>query len=72
MQKKRHKKKPAENNINNIAENVNSKNSQMGAKAVSDGATEPVFSKESVEKMSDKDVKRNYKNILHSMKNWKL
>lgn len=61
-----------EEKLNEYASDVNDKNSRRGAKAVSDGSTEPVFTKELVEKMSDKDVKSNYKGILKAMKNWKF
>lgn len=54
------------------AEEVNGRNSRTGIKANSDGSTEPVFTKERVERMSGKDVKNNYKSILRAMKNWKL
>ncbi len=59
-------------NLNQRAKDVNSKNSMRGAYASSDGATEPVFTKEQVERMSDKDVKSNYKGILKAMKNWRF
>lgn len=64
--------KITEENLNRHAEDVNGRNALMGAKAASDGSTEPVFTKEAVEKMSDRDVKKNYKGILKSMKNWKI
>ncbi len=64
--------KISEENLNKYAEDINNKNSRRGAKAVSDGSTEPVFTKELVEKMSDKDVKSNYKGILSAMKNWRF
>lgn len=53
------------------AESINRKNGESGAAAGSDGSLEPVFTKEQVEKMSGKDVKKNYKNILKAMKNWR-
>ncbi len=53
------------------ADEVNARNSVKGAAASSDGSTEPVFTKEQVEKMSGKDVKNNYKGILKAMKNWR-
>ncbi len=59
-------------NFDKYASDVNERNARMGAKAVSDGSTEPVFTKELVEKMSDKDVRSNYKGILKAMKNWKF
>ena len=43
------------------AEDINKRNSQKGATVASDGSTEPVFTKEQVEKMSGKDVKSNFK-----------
>lgn len=61
-----------EDSLSRYAEDINSKNSRRGAVAYSDGATEPVFTKELVEKMSGKDVKNNYKSILKAMKNWKF
>jgi len=54
------------------AERINRKNGESGAVAGSDGSLEPVFTKEQVEKMTGRDVKKNYKNILKAMKNWKL
>lgn len=64
--------KVSEDSLNRYAEDINDRNSRRGAKAASDGATEPVFTKELVEKMSGKDVKSNYKGILKAMKNWKF
>jgi len=61
-----------QDNLNKRAEDINFRNSRRGAYASSDGATEPVFTKEQVEKMSDKDVKSNYKGILKAMKNWRF
>lgn len=61
-----------QNNLNGIADQVNQRNENRSAKAVSDGSTEPVFSKEAVEKMTGKDVKSNYKGIIKSMKNWRF
>lgn len=54
------------------AEGINERNSKKGATVASDGSTEPVFTKEQVEKMSGKDVKSNYKGILKAMKNWRF
>lgn len=54
------------------AEDINRRNGSAGARAVSDGSTEPAFTKEQVEKMSGKDVKSNYKGILNAMKNWRF
>lgn len=58
--------------IKRIAENVNRRNGSIGAKASSEGSTEPVFTKEQVEKMSGKEVKNNYKGILKAMRGWKI
>ncbi len=54
------------------ANDVNERNSKRGAAADSQGSTEPVFTKEQVEKMSGKDIKNNYKGILNAMKNWRF
>jgi|GEM_PF-863193 len=54
------------------AEEVNRGNMERSAAAQSDGSTEPSFTREQVERMSQKDVAKNYKNILQSMKKWKL
>lgn len=62
----------SEDELRRHAEDVNDRNSKRGAAANSDGSTEPVFTKEQVEKMSGKDVKNNYKGILKAMKNWKI
>lgn len=59
-------------NLNRYAENVNKRNSSRGASADSQGSTEPVFTKELVEKMSNKDIKSNYKGIIKAMKNWRF
>ena len=61
-----------ENGINKHAEEVNKRNGRMNASLSADGSTEPVFTKELVEKMSDKDIKSNYKGILKAMKNWRF
>lgn len=58
--------------LNRRAEDINSRNRSRGASASSDGSTEPVFTKEQVEKMSGSDIKNNYKGILKAMKNWKF
>ena len=57
---------------NGRADAVNRENGARSAAAQSDGSTEPSFSREEVERMSQKDVAKNYKNILHSMKKWKF
>ncbi len=60
-----------EESLKRIAEGVNRRNGGVDAKAVSAGSTEPTFTKEQVERMSGKDVKSNYKNILKAMKSWR-
>lgn len=62
----------SENELSEYAENINEKNSGYGAKIGNDGNTEPVYTKEQVEKMSGNDVKKNYKGILRAMKSWKF
>ncbi len=54
------------------AEDVNTRNSERGAIATSDGSTEPSFTKEQVEKMNGKDIRNNYKGIIRAMKGWKF
>lgn len=61
-----------EDGLAKYADNVNNRNSLKGAKAASDGSTEPMFTKEQVERMSGKDIKNNYKGILKAMKNWRF
>lgn len=58
--------------LNSYASGVNERNRESGAAIASDGSTEPVYTRESVEKMSDSDVKSNYKGILKAMKNWRF
>ena len=58
--------------LSRYADNVNKRNSERGAAADSQGSTEPVFTKEQVEKMSGKDIKSNYKSILKARKNWRF
>lgn len=58
--------------VSRYADKVNERNGKAGAKVSGDGATEPAFTKEQVERMSGRDVKSNYKNILNAMKNWKF
>ena len=56
------------------AEQVNRENASRAEGAVAaanDGSTEPSFTPEQVEKMSAKDVAKNYKSILQSFKNWR-
>ncbi len=61
-----------EGKANGHADEVNRGNMARSAAAQSDGSTEPSFTREEVERMSQKDVAKNYKNILHSMKKWKF
>lgn len=53
------------------AEEVNREAASRSAAAASDGSTEPSFTPEQVEKMSAKDVAKNYKSVLQSFKNWR-
>ena len=53
------------------AEEVNRENALRSVSAHSEGSTEPSFSREQVEKMSPKEVSKNYKHILRSMKSWR-
>lgn len=61
-----------QDNMNRYAQNVNKRNLQKSAPAESDGSTEPIFTKETVEKMSGRDIKNNYKSILRAMKGWRF
>lgn len=54
------------------ADAVNKGNLARSAPALGEGSTEPSFTREEVERMSQKDVKKNYKNILNSMRKWKI
>ena len=54
------------------ADAVNRGNLERSAPALGEGSTEPSFTREEVEKMSQKDVKKNYKHILNSMSKWKM
>ena len=58
--------------LNARAEGVNERNGSVSAMAVQNGATEPTFTKEQVEKMSGKDVRSNYKSILKAMRSWRF
>lgn len=58
--------------LNRHASGINMRNSQKSAAASSDGSTEPVFTREQVEKMDGKDIKNNYKGILRAMKSWRF
>ena len=50
---------------------MNRRNGETSA-AVGDPAAEQEITKEQVERMSGKDVRKNYKNIIHAMKNWRF
>ena len=54
------------------ADAVNRRNSEKGAAARGDGTAEPVYTKDDVEKMSGGEVRKNYKNIVRAMKNWRF
>ncbi|MBP5156138.1 MAG: hypothetical protein J6252_06125 [Clostridia bacterium] len=54
------------------ADAVNRRNSEKGAAARGDGTAEPVYTKDEVEKMSGGEVRKNYKNIVRAMKNWRF
>ena len=55
----------------NLADIVNARNN-VSAAITGDFATEPEFTREIVERMSDREVKRNFKNILKAMNSWKV
>ncbi len=61
-----------QDSMDRYAQDVNKRNFQKSAPAESDGSTEPIFTKEEVEKMSGRDIKNNYKNILKAMKGWRF
>lgn len=56
----------------NHAEEVNRDTSARSAAAMGDGSTEPAYTPEEVERMSNRDVAKHYKNIVRSMGNWKF
>ena len=58
--------------IQALADEVNRRNGNASAAATNEGTSEPLFTKEAVEKMSQKDIKSNYKNILKAMKSWRV
>ncbi len=58
--------------LDNYAKGVNARNTESGAAVGGDGMTEPELTKERVERMSNSEVKSNYKNILKAMKSWKF
>ena len=53
------------------AEEVNREAAERSAAATGDGSTEPSFTREQVEKMSARDVAKNYKDVLRSFRNWR-
>ncbi len=61
-----------ESSLDSYAKGINKRNSDSGAVLANDGDTEPVYTREAVEKMTNSDVKKNYKSILKAMKNWRF
>lgn len=57
--------------LDDYAADVNRRNGETSA-GVGDPAAEQEITKEQVERMSGKDVRKNYKNIIHAMKNWRF
>lgn len=53
------------------AEEVNRDTSARSAAASGDGSTEPSYTPEQVERMSAREVAKNYQNILRSFRNWR-
>lgn len=53
------------------AEAVNRDTSARSAAASGDGSTEPSYTPEQVERMSAREVAKNYQNVLRSFKNWR-
>lgn len=51
---------------------VNAENERRSAPAGKDADAEQTFTPEQVESMSDESVKKNFKNIIRSIKNWKI
>ncbi|MBO7161508.1 MAG: hypothetical protein J6W15_01725 [Clostridia bacterium] len=51
---------------------VNEENQRRSAPAGKEADTEQTFTPEQVEDMSDENVKKNFKHIIRSIKNWKL
>ncbi|MBO5403270.1 MAG: hypothetical protein J6A85_08885 [Clostridia bacterium] len=51
---------------------VNEENERRSAPAGKDADAEQTFTPEQVEGMSDESVKKNFKNIIRSIKNWKI
>ena len=54
------------------AEQTNSINSMRSAPAGKEADAEQSFTPEQVEDMSEESVKKNFKNIIRSLKNWKI
>ncbi len=51
---------------------VNAENEKRSAPAGKEADAEQTFTPEQVEGMSDESVKKNFKNIIRSLKNWKI
>lgn len=51
---------------------VNEENTRRSAPAGKEADSEQTFTPEQVESMSDESVKKNFKNIIRSLKNWKI
>lgn len=57
---------------NKKAEEVNTENMRRSAPAGKEADAEQSFTPEQVEDMSQENVKKNFKNIIRSIKNWKI
>ncbi len=57
--------------LDDYAQDINRRNGETSA-AAGDPAAGQEITKEQVERMSGKDVRNNYKNIIHAMKNWRF
>lgn len=51
---------------------INTENERRSAPAGKDADAEQTFTPEQVESMSEESVKKNFKNIIRSLKNWKI
>lgn len=57
---------------NKKASEINLENQRRSAPAGKEADAEQSFTPEQVEDMSDENVKKNFKNIIRSIKNWKI
>lgn len=57
---------------NRKADEINLENRRRSAPAGKEADAEQSFTPEQVEDMSDENVKKNFKNIIRSLKNWKI